>query len=120
VYDSDLVKIAKNDFENDLTYAKIVGDNHFQVANNYVKNVTFFCKVQSPPQTQKKGAKRARVLRREDERYNNQITELRNSIEAPFGTLKEKFESLKCWREGKEQQDFLIEFGIGYLNDLKI
>jgi len=119
-YDSDLLKIQKEYLEDEIADGVVVGDQHFSKANEYIENFEFYCPYPEKNNKRRRDGKRVSKLTNAQQQWNKQIYDLRSSVETPFGNIKQKFLSLSCFKESKQQQDYLITFSLGLLNDNKI
>jgi hypothetical protein len=119
VYDSDFIKIQKQFLDDELPGAVVLGDNHFAKANEYLDNCPFYCTVAEKSRKRDSSGKRVATLTKEQREWNRQVSDLRSSVEHPFGNIKKKFAALQCFAEGEKQQDYLVTFAFGVINDKK-
>lgn len=112
IYDSDLLKIVKNEIERDFKDSVILGDNHFKKANEYLDTIEILTNFSQNENISKKINK----LTKEQTTHNNNVSKVRKCIESVFGLIKRKFECFECFFEGKDEQDKVFKFACGVHN----
>ncbi len=121
LYDTHFVA-AEDTFYNQIGNVHIVADQHYAKANSLDIKVTFKTRVPKP-----KVKRRNPVtphLTAEQQRYNDNLDQLRARVEQPFGWMKDTFALLSgntsmYWRDDIDLHIRLITLAVGCWNFMK-
>jgi len=119
IYDSDFIKLTADYIDKELDGAVILADNHFSEAQKYLSNVKFYSRIADYSSKRNRDGSPISTLTRDQQKFNEQLSQVRGKVETPFGFLKNKFSSLNLFREEKQQLDCLVRFGLAINNMLK-
>jgi hypothetical protein len=118
VYDGDFITTHRDFFEDQLTGAAILGDQHYSMGKTF-GNVKFYVPWKKPNKKKvgKEDSSGLETLSKEKQRWNDIVRKARARVELPFSDLKMTWKSLaQPWNENVKYLDMVIWIAIGVHN----
>ena len=109
-YDGDITVAAASELDCLFPKLHMIGDNHFRKAAPFLKSVVLHTNVAKSGRPKMVDGKKVPVtLSKEEEEWNEKISQVRGKIEAPYGWCKNTFYCLnKPFYESERQHDCVV------------